>query len=97
MTKMEIMMAKLVSENFERFGHAITPQRRRGALPKVVQGGGLRLVHVSPISKAQKKDSLKGELPSDDSYLLAQDSESSSLPPLQEDNEALAMLQEPLR
>ena len=46
MTKKEIMMAKLISENFERFGHAITPQRRRGALPKVVQGGGLRLVQL---------------------------------------------------
>jgi hypothetical protein len=39
MTKKKIMMAKLISENFDRFGHAITPQRRRGALPKVAQGG----------------------------------------------------------
>jgi hypothetical protein len=52
---------------------------------------------LKTIFKAQKKDSLEGELPSDDAYLLAQDSESSSLPPLQEDNEALAMLQESLR
>ena len=36
MTKKKIMMAKLISENFEQFRHAITPQRRRGALPKVV-------------------------------------------------------------
>ena len=48
-TKKEIMIAKLLAKNFERFGHTITPQRKRGALPKVAQGGGLRLVHVSPI------------------------------------------------
>jgi hypothetical protein len=54
MTKKKIMMAKLISEKFERFGHARTPQRRRGALPKVAQGGGLRLVHVSPICKLSK-------------------------------------------
>ena len=54
MTKKKIMMTKLISENFERFGHAITLQRRCGALPKVVQGGGLRLVHVSPICKLSK-------------------------------------------
>jgi hypothetical protein len=52
---------------------------------------------LKTIFKAQKKDSLEGEPPSDDAYLLAQDSESSSPPPLQEDNEALAMLQESLR
>jgi hypothetical protein len=53
-TKKKIMMAKLIAENLERFGHAITHQRRRGALPKVVRGGGLRLVHVSPICKLSK-------------------------------------------
>ena len=41
MTKKKIMMAKLLVKNFDRFGHTITLQRRRGALPKVVQGGGL--------------------------------------------------------
>ena len=51
MTKKKIMMVELIAENYERFGHAITPQRRRGALPKAAQGGGLRLVHVSPICK----------------------------------------------
>jgi hypothetical protein len=51
MTKKKIMMAKLISENFDRFGHAISPQRRRGALLKVAQGGGLRSVNVSPICK----------------------------------------------
>ena len=50
------MMAKLIAKNFERFGHAINPQRRRGALPKVVQGGGLRLVHVSPICGPTQKN-----------------------------------------
>jgi hypothetical protein len=35
MNKKKIMMAKLIAENFERFGHTITHQRRRGALPKV--------------------------------------------------------------
>jgi len=45
------MMARLLADNFERFNGAITHQRRRGALPKVVQGGGLRSVHVSPICK----------------------------------------------
>jgi hypothetical protein len=50
----EIMMAKLLAENFERFGGTITPQRKRGALPKVAQGGGLRLVHVSPICTLSK-------------------------------------------
>jgi hypothetical protein len=54
MTKKKVMMAKLLAENFERFGHTIIHQRRRGALPKVVQGGGLRLVHVSPIYKLSK-------------------------------------------
>jgi hypothetical protein len=54
MTKKEIMIAKLLAKNFERFGHTITPQRRRGVLPNVVQGGGLRLVHVSPICKLSK-------------------------------------------
>ena len=44
--KKEIMMAKLIAENFERFNGTITPQRRRGALPKVVQDGGLRLVQL---------------------------------------------------
>ena len=52
---------------------------------------------LKTIFKAQKKDSLEGEPPSDDAYLLAQDSESSNLPPLQEDTKALAMLQESLR
>jgi hypothetical protein len=47
--KKGIVMAKLLAENFERFGHTITPQRRRDALPKVAQGGGIRLVHVWPI------------------------------------------------
>jgi hypothetical protein len=54
MTKKKIMMAKLLAENFERFGHTITHQRRHGALSKVAQGGGLRLVHVSPIRKLSK-------------------------------------------
>jgi hypothetical protein len=49
MTKKEIVIAKLLAKNFERFGHTITPQRRRGALLKVAQDGGLRLVHASPI------------------------------------------------
>ena len=49
MTKKKIMMAKLLAENFETFGHTITHQRRRGALPKVAQGGDLRFVHGSPI------------------------------------------------
>jgi len=52
---------------------------------------------LKTIFKAQNKDSLEGELPSDDAYLLAQDSESSRISPLQEDDEALAMLQESLR
>ena len=39
MTKKKIMIAKSLAKNFERFGHTITPQRRRGALPKVVRGG----------------------------------------------------------
>jgi hypothetical protein len=46
------MMAKLIAENFDQFGHAMTHQRRSGALPKVAQGGGLR--HVSPICKLSK-------------------------------------------
>jgi hypothetical protein len=44
MTKKKIIMAKLLAENFERFGHTITHQQRRGALPKVAQGEGLRFV-----------------------------------------------------
>ena len=52
--KKGIMMARLLAENFERFHGTIIPQRRRGALPKVAQGGGLRLVHVSPICKLSK-------------------------------------------
>jgi hypothetical protein len=48
------MMAKLIAENFDQFGHDITHQRRRGALPKVVEGGGLRLVHVSLICQLSK-------------------------------------------
>jgi hypothetical protein len=52
--KKGIMMAKLLAENFERFNGTETYQQRRGALPKVVQGGGLRLVHVSPICKLSK-------------------------------------------
>jgi hypothetical protein len=52
--KKGIMMARLLAENFERFNGMIIPQRRRGTLPKVVQGGGLRLVHVSPICKLSK-------------------------------------------
>jgi hypothetical protein len=54
MTKKKIMMAKLLAKNFERFGHTITLQRRRGALSKVAQGGGQRLVHVSPICTLSK-------------------------------------------
>jgi hypothetical protein len=54
MTKKKIMMVKLIAENFERFGHAIATQRRRGALSKVAHGGGLRLVGVSPICKLSK-------------------------------------------
>jgi hypothetical protein len=52
--KKEIMMARLLADNFERFHGTIIPQRRRGALSKVAQGGGLRLVHVSPICKHLK-------------------------------------------
>jgi hypothetical protein len=44
--KKGIMMARLLAENFERFHGMIIPQRRRGALPKVVQGGGLILVQL---------------------------------------------------
>jgi hypothetical protein len=44
-----IMMARLLAENFERLHGTGTHQQRRGALPKVAQGGGLRLVLVSPI------------------------------------------------
>jgi hypothetical protein len=40
--KKGIMMARLLAENFEGFNGMIIPQRSRGALPKVVQGGGLR-------------------------------------------------------
>jgi hypothetical protein len=40
------MMERLLAENFEKFNGMIIPQRRRGALPKVVQGGGLRLVQL---------------------------------------------------
>ena len=47
--------------------------------------------------KARKKISLEGVSPSDDAFLLAQDSESSIFPPSQEDNEALAMLRESWR
>jgi hypothetical protein len=49
MTKKKIMKAKLLAGNFDRFGHTITHQRKRGALPKVAQGGGLRFLHVSLI------------------------------------------------
>jgi hypothetical protein len=52
--KKGMMMARLLADNFERLNGMIIPQRRRGALPKVVQGGGLRLVHVSPICKLSK-------------------------------------------
>jgi hypothetical protein len=52
--KMEIMMLALLSKRFERLGGTGTHQQRRGALPKAVQGGGLRLVHVSPICKLSK-------------------------------------------
>ena len=48
------MMVALLSKRFEILGGMIIPQRRRGALPKVAQGGGLRLVHVSPICKLSK-------------------------------------------
>jgi hypothetical protein len=48
------MMARLLADNFEKFNGMIISQRRRGALPKVVQGGGLRLVHVLPICKLSK-------------------------------------------
>ena len=45
--------------------------------------------------KALKKISLEGGVsPSDDAFLLAQDSESLIFPPSQEDNETLAMLRE---
>jgi hypothetical protein len=44
--KRDILMARLLADNFERFHGMIIPQRRRGALPKVVQGGGLRLVQL---------------------------------------------------
>ena len=47
--------------------------------------------------KARKKISLEGVSPSDDTFLRAQDSESSIFPPSQEDNEALAMLRESWR
>ena len=36
--KKGIMMARLLADKFERFHGMIIPQRRRGALPKVVQG-----------------------------------------------------------
>jgi hypothetical protein len=52
--KKGIVMAKVLADSFERFNGMIIPQPRRGALPKVVQGGGLRLVHVSPICKLSK-------------------------------------------
>jgi hypothetical protein len=52
--KKEMMMARLLADNFERFHGMMIPQRRRGALSKVVQDGGLRLVHVSPICKLSK-------------------------------------------
>jgi hypothetical protein len=52
--KKGIMMARLLADNFERFNGTGTHQQRRGALPKVAQGGGLRLVHVSPICKLSK-------------------------------------------
>jgi hypothetical protein len=44
--------------------------------------------------KARKKISFEGASPSNDAFLLAQDSESPIFPPSQEDNEALAMLRE---
>jgi hypothetical protein len=47
------MMVALLSKMFEK-GGMIIPQRRRGALPKVAQGGVLRLVHVSPIRQLSK-------------------------------------------
>ena len=52
---------------------------------------------LKTIFKARKKISLEGVSPSDDAFLLAQDSESSIFPPSQEDNEALAMLRESWR
>jgi hypothetical protein len=42
--KKGIMMARLLADKFERFHGMIIPQRRRGALPKVAQGGGLRFI-----------------------------------------------------
>ena len=47
--------------------------------------------------KARKNISLEGVSPSEDTFFLAQDSESSIFPPSQEDNEALAMLRESWR
>jgi hypothetical protein len=44
--KIGIMMVALLSKRFERFGGTGTHV--------VVQGGGLRLVHVSPICKLSK-------------------------------------------
>jgi hypothetical protein len=52
--KKGVMMARLLADNFERFNGTITHQRRRGALLKAAQGGGLRSVHVSPICKLSK-------------------------------------------
>jgi hypothetical protein len=52
--KKGLMMARLLADNFERFHGTGTHQQRRGALPKVLQGGGLRLVHVSPICQLSK-------------------------------------------
>ena len=49
--KKVIMMARLLADNFERFHGMIIAQWRRGALPKVVQGGGL---NVSPICELSK-------------------------------------------
>jgi hypothetical protein len=47
--------------------------------------------------KARKKIILEGVSPSDDAFLLAQDSESLIFPPSQENTEALAMLRESWR
>ena len=52
MTTKKIMMVKLNAENFERLGHAITHQRRRGALPEVAQ---VKSSQVCTLLKAKSK------------------------------------------
>jgi hypothetical protein len=62
------MIAKLLAKNFERFGHTITPQRRRGALPKVVQGGGLNWCTFRRFANFQKPSLFADVGPISDKY-----------------------------